>query len=381
MEKERRFTEIDLLRFLAALAVMLLHYGIRGFAAGDQVSPLHFPTLGPLVRYNYLGVNLFFMISGFVILMTAQGRSLRGFAISRIVRLYPAYWVCCTLTFVVILFFARDHIYTSLPRYLANMTMLNGFVNVGSIDGPYWTLCTEMKFYILMGLLVATSQLRYVEYYLGAWLAVSSIHLAYPSPALGYLLIPEYSAYFIAGSVFYLLHRQGVTGYRAFLLAASFVVAIAADAGTLIEKSYWYRMAFSVPVLACIIAAFYAAFLAIALGRGWTSRWDSAFVFLGTISYPLYLLHNSIGMAIFNNLHGFVNRYVLLFGTAAAMIGLARLVHVHVERRFSPLLKSALEAQFPQWRGKTDRVPAMSPSSAPEPAGTGAGRYERGGPR
>ncbi len=74
------------------MAVMTLHYGIRGFAIGDHVSPLHFPTLGPLVRYNYLGVNLFLIISGFVILMSVQGKGVRGFIVSRATRLYPAYW-------------------------------------------------------------------------------------------------------------------------------------------------------------------------------------------------------------------------------------------------------------------------------------------------
>jgi peptidoglycan/LPS O-acetylase OafA/YrhL len=343
MKQESRFTEIDLLRFLAALAVMFLHYGIRGFAVDDRLSPLHFPVLGPLVKYNYLGVNLFFMISGFVILMTVQSKDVRGFFISRVVRLYPAYWVSCTLTFLVILLFARDQIYTSLSRYVANMTMLNGFFDIGGIDGVYWTLCVELKFYLLVGILLALKQIPRIDKYLGAWLLVSILHLQYPNPVLSYVFIPQYSAYFVAGAVFYLVHKEGFNRYRAFLLLASFVVALMNDIPVLLDKSLWYRMTFDIPWLVGIIGVFYLVFLAISTRKSSVSRWDPLFIYLGTLSYPLYLLHSKIGMAIFWNLDQYVNPHVLLIGTMVLMLCMARLIHVQVEKRFSPALKRLLE--------------------------------------
>lgn len=97
-----RVNEIDLLRFLAALAVVFFHYSFRGYAA-DGLSVMSYPLLASVSKYGYLGVELFFMISGFVILMTAAHAGLRDFVISRVVRLYPAFWACCTVTFLVIL--------------------------------------------------------------------------------------------------------------------------------------------------------------------------------------------------------------------------------------------------------------------------------------
>jgi peptidoglycan/LPS O-acetylase OafA/YrhL len=342
---ESRFAEVDLLRFLAALAVMLLHYGIRGFGLNDHVSPLHFPVLGPLVRYNYLGVNLFFIISGFVILMSVQGRDLRGFAISRATRLYPAFWFCCTLTFLVILAFARDEIHTSLPRYVLNLTMLNELFGIGGIDGPYWTLLVEIKFYCMVAVLVALRQLGRMERYLGAWLAISAIYLVLPSRAVELLLIPGYSAYFIAGCLFFLMHKDGVSACRIVLLAASFVVAIAYDARILLDKWVWYGLPFSLATLVMVIGAFYLFFLFMVLRkRPRPSRRSAVYLLLGTLSYPLYLLHNNIGMAIFINLHGHVNRYVLLAGTCLFMLALARVVHVQVEKRYAPVLRRMLKA-------------------------------------
>lgn len=358
MKQEARFTEIDLLRFLAALAVMLLHYGIRGFAEGDNLSPLHFPVLGPLVKYNYLGVNLFFMISGFVILMTAQGKGLRDFFISRVVRLYPAYWFCCTLTFVVILLFASDQIYTSWPRYLLNLTMLNGFVNIGGIDGVYWTLCVELKFYLLVGVLMACGQLPVIERYLGVWLAVCALHTAFPVAAIEYALIPQYGAFFIAGAVFFLVHQQGFSRYRIALLLGSFMVALMHEIPMLIDRSVWYRLEFSVASLVVIISVFYLAFVWIAVRKSSGSRYAPLFVWLGTLSYPLYLLHNKIGMAIFHNLDAYVNRYVLLVGAIMAMLLLSHLVHQQVEKRFSPRLRKFLRERLPGGERRGGAPPA-----------------------
>ncbi len=138
-----RVNEIDLLRFIAAMAVVFFHYSFRGYAAG--VMPvMPYPAFAPLSKYGYLGVELFFMISGFVILMTAAGGSLRKFLVSRIVRLYLAFWACCTLTFAVTAASGDPRFSTTMGHYLGNMTMLSGFFGVPLIDGAYCSLLVEL---------------------------------------------------------------------------------------------------------------------------------------------------------------------------------------------------------------------------------------------
>ena len=66
-----RFYEIDLLRFVAAFAVVLFHYTFRG-AAGEAFTSVAYPELAGITKYGCLGVDLFFIISGFVILMTSR---------------------------------------------------------------------------------------------------------------------------------------------------------------------------------------------------------------------------------------------------------------------------------------------------------------------
>ena len=65
-----RFYEIDLLRFLSAVSVVLYHYAFRAYSQGNY-SPVDFPVLGQFTRYGWRGVELFFIITGYLVLMSA----------------------------------------------------------------------------------------------------------------------------------------------------------------------------------------------------------------------------------------------------------------------------------------------------------------------
>lgn len=344
-----RLADLDILRFFAAICVVFLHYGVRGFAAGDIVSPLHFPTFGPLVKYNYLAVDLFFMISGFVILMSASGgRGWKAFAASRIVRLLPAYWVSCSMTFFVVYFFARGAIYTSVGRYLLNMTMLNGLFGIGPIDGPYWTLLIEIKFYIVVGCLLAIRRLDSI-YIVGVfWIALSALNFLIPLNFIEGALFLDYAPFFISGIVFYLVYDNGWRlSYVAALVAAIFT-GYEYETRILAEKALHYGLPFDRSVLLCILLAFNVVFSLIASGMSLpvSSKARVWFGVLGAISYPLYLLHNNIGMVIFNRFSDDQHRWFWLFIVILMVAGLSYIVHRYFERPISRRLRSYLNARL-----------------------------------
>ena len=78
MGNTKKLYQIDLFRFFAALNVVLFHYTFRGHKA-DNMSILRIPLLGEYFKYGYLGVYLFFIISGFVIILSIEHNNLLDF--------------------------------------------------------------------------------------------------------------------------------------------------------------------------------------------------------------------------------------------------------------------------------------------------------------
>lgn len=342
-----RFYEIDLLRFLAALSVVFYHYTYRGYAVG-RVIPIAFPSLAPFTKYGYLGVELFFIISGYVVLLSAQGKTVQQFFRSRITRLYPAFWVACTATFVVERLWGAgldSSLAASFGQFLFNMTMLHEFFGITSVDGAYWSLAVEITFYFLVSLLIAYRLMRHINLMLSLWLlyvvaAALSLHVGplQPAPAFTHLFFPAYAPYFIAGMLFYLLQKaEGRTPFRYGLLAVAYLLALYNELNQAKVLAASYHEPFSPVVVAGAITLFFVVFLLIVfqkvnLNRFTWLKWP------GALTYPLYLLHENIGYVLFNRAGSLANKYLLLGGTILTMIGLAYLLHVLVEKPMSKRL-------------------------------------------
>jgi peptidoglycan/LPS O-acetylase OafA/YrhL len=337
-----RFYEIDLLRFLAALSVVFFHYTFRGYMEGNY-NPLVFPKLAPYTKYGILGVELFFIISGYVILLSTQGKTVRQFFVSRIMRLYPAFWVACSLTFLVTLLWGTKPMDTHMSGYLRpdaiqyiyNMTMLHSFLGITDLDGSYWSLAVEITFYFLISLVLSYKLMRHLDWLLGLWLLLTIL------PATGKngtpfasLLIFGYASYFVAGMLFYLMQQpNGRTPLRYALLGASYLLALHSALGKVKALSGFYHSDFSPIATVALITVFFVVFALIAWRKlTLSSPWLGT---LGTLTYPLYLIHGHIGYIIFWRLGTFVNKYVLLGATVFLMLGIAYFVHVLVEKRYS----------------------------------------------
>lgn len=119
-----RLYALDGLRLLAAVGVVLYHFTARWSQVWGEEPGEVFPETGPAVIYGVLGPEQFFVISGFVILMTAWGRDVRHVIASRVARLYPAYWLALLATSVLLLFVWPAGKDISVVEALVNTTML-----------------------------------------------------------------------------------------------------------------------------------------------------------------------------------------------------------------------------------------------------------------
>jgi peptidoglycan/LPS O-acetylase OafA/YrhL len=340
-----RLYEIDLLRITAALAVVVYHYTFSGYAR--HLTSVAYPALSLVTRYGYLGVDMFFTISGFVVLLSAWGRRPHEFVISRIIRLYPAYWAAVTITAIVAITLSRGLFKISLVQYVANLTMLNAVAHIANVDVVYWTLYAEIRFYLLVFVLtwIGISRTR-VSTLLWLWLAATAVieaRVLPPGPAatIDVLVQSQWSHYFIAGMALCLAYRGGMSWPLGTILVLCYGNAAyqAINFGHLVSRRYHQPL--SSAVIAVVITVIFAVMTLIALrvtrrlGRPW-------FAVAGALTYPLYLVHAYIGFVLFNLLGRAVSRWVLLAVMVAGMAGAAYAIHQLVERKAAPRLKRAL---------------------------------------
>lgn len=337
-----RVNEIDLMRFFAAISVVLFHYAFRGYAA-DDYSPMPYPLLAPFAKYGYLGVELFFMVSGFVILMTASSGSLRKFFVSRVTRLYPAFWVSCTMTFLAILTMGGERFHTGVSQYLVNMTLLSEFVRVPSIDGVYWSLFVELKFYALVALVLVAGRIHHAQPLLFVWLLLALSQAIYPIGALRYFLITDSAAYFIAGAIAYLVWSSGLSLARIGIFVAAWLLAMYQAVDSIPGFDRHYNESLNSTVVIGIVSAFFLILFLVSVRKsGWFAR--RQWLVVGALTYPLYLIHQEIGYMLIGAAYPALNPHAVLWGTVVLMLMAAYSIHLFVERRTAPRLRRVLIA-------------------------------------
>lgn len=340
-----RINEIDLFRFVAAMAVLIFHYAFRGHAF-DDLSVMSYPWLVPVAKYGYLGVQFFFMISGFVIFMTATNASLTSFIRSRIIRLYPAFWACCTITFFVITVADDPRFTASISQYLLNMTMASGFFEQPSIDGAYWSIFVEIRFYILIAIILLFKQIKHAEYFMLAWLIYTAKTLVFGEDRLSIYLISNYAPYFIAGASLFLVRKNGISKLRTATICGAFCLSLnqALTQAQIITPTF--KSEINLLVVTTIIVCLFIAMTLSALqktGAIGRKNWST----VGALTYPLYLLHQFIGYIIFNKFYSTINIHALFFGTILLMILMAYSINKLIENPASSKLYHLMKKTQP----------------------------------
>ena len=344
--KERLY-HIDLLRFIAAIYVLIHHYGFRGHIK-DDLSIISFPEIESMSKYGYLGVDLFFMISGFVILLTALKSNLIDFCISRISRLYPAYWVCVIITSIVIIFYGGERYSVTAEQILINLTMLNGFLGIKNVDGVYWSLLVELKFYFIVGFILFFNGAKHIKTLAPALLTIPILQLILPfseAPMalkiLYYFTFPEWISYFIAGMFFFMMksEKQFIRNIVPLIICYAISLKYAFIKGA--QQSEYYGVEFSNWTIAILITLFYAFMLLLSLEK-LNFLNQKSFLALGVLTYPLYLIHQFIGYIIFNNLNNVTNKWLLLLIVTSLMLVSSYVINKLFEKPLGKYLRKSL---------------------------------------
>lgn len=367
-----RLVALDGLRFAAAVGVLLYHYAVRDSQAWGRPPSEVFPGLGEWLVYAALGPELFFVISGFVILMTAWGRSVPQVAASRVARLYPAYWASVLLTGALLLWLWPDGKDVTPGQVAVNLTMLQSLVDVGNVDGVYWTLWTELRFYALVLVLVAIGiTRRRVLAFAVLWPTAALLADAAGPPWLREVLISGYAPLFAAGMVLYVILRDGHSRGAWWLVAANTAASVwLVVPHQLAQQARNTAQSPSPVVLGALVVVCVALVAVVTLTPVARLRWRWLTT-VGALTYPLYLLHEHWGWWVIAHVRDVVPVPVAFALATAFSVALAVAVHHVVERRLGPPLRSGVQRGLERLSA---RAGAVSRSAARRPAPRAATR-------
>lgn len=289
----------------------------------------------PSIAFGKYGVQLFFLISGFVIFMTLERtRGAMEFVVSRFSRLFPAYWAAMAITASVIYTVGLSGQRLQMDDLLLNVTMVQDFLGAEELDGSYWTLQIELFFYVQMLFWFVLGQLGRIRWIIGGWLLLAALsgwleksgwHFPY---AMRELLILRHIPFFAMGILFYRLRTRPAEWRGNAALIALALLAIGIGQKPLML------------LIAVVCCAIFVAFV-----RGWLRFLDrSPFILVGGISYTLYLVHQAVGfVAIYRLEHAGVPAWAAVLLSMALAFALATALHRVVE-------KPAMEWIRAEWR-------------------------------
>ncbi|MFE3633778.1 acyltransferase family protein [Streptomyces sp. NPDC059168] len=343
-----RLHALDGLRLVAALMVCLYHYAGRGGTVSESwhQSPSHvFPTLSQVAAYGCLGVQFFFVISGFVICMSSWGRGLGDFFRSRVARLYPAYWVALALVTGAALLLPAVVRAVRPDEFLVNLTMLQQPMGAPRVLGVCWTLWVEVRFYALFALFVVVRGVTYrrVVLFAAVWTLAAVVCRTSGNALTEQIVMPEYAPFFIGGLALYLIHRFGGDLLLWGIVAVSWLLGQSTATSGLWHPGAHGDFVRSPLVILLIVTLAFAAVAAVALG--WTRRADWPWLAAaGALTYPFYLVHEHLGWFVIRVLRRGLGlpAYPTLAATVLGMLLLAWLMHRFVEKPFGPRLRKAL---------------------------------------
>ncbi|UFH33903.1 acyltransferase [Chryseobacterium sp. C-71] len=342
-QKNNRILVLDGLRGFAIFLVFLFH--------GYYIWSKHYPfgdlyKDNILVKYGDLGVQLFFLISGFVILMSMEKTTgFIKFIKKRWVRLFPSMIICSVIIYATAGFFSERPLgIPELKSLIPGVLFIDEGVleRVFKTDFPvlessFWSLYIEVKFYVIFGLLYYWFKRKiallgiFVIYLLAVTYQILEFHQLLPLYLLkfkAYIGNFVYFGWFVAGALIYIYYQERKKKYL-----VAFIVA------TICAMFYMYKLQDFVRnvYLMILVFIFVGSLFWKPMERLFSMKF---FTFIGFISYPVYLLHENMMVAMMVKLNDYIGLpyAVLPIFSFAFVIPIAYVVAAYLE----PILQKYL---------------------------------------
>lgn len=346
---------IELLRILAALLVVAAHY-----------LPEATQNLG-VARFAYTGVDLFFVITGYVFARNLSHGigHLGAYALRRFFRIYPLY-VVALLAYVLVRLANGGHI-EHLGLHLLFLHTLESRDIAFFYNPAFWSLPPEVEFYLALPVLAVLVRRTGSVWWLVA--AAAALHIgvvSFITPAstqvtTPYLLsvhLPGLLIEFLLGSIAWLLARtltspwqswallaSGVGGW---LLLANAIPSVTPEAATTTDWVQWARQFPNVLAALCFAMMLVASVRLLGHLSGWPARWG---LWCGSLTYGVYLFHNA-ALQLLEPLRPVLGAWGLIAVCLIATLAVARLMNLVIENPAKALGRK-LSRRMQGWPGAT----------------------------
>lgn len=301
-----RMDWLDYARLICALWVMFDHYLYVALDPRISHGISDYGLATEIARFGPIALFVFFMTSGLVVTTIAERMKASTFVAQRFARIYPTLLLCLTITALVSIF-GPEKLQISPQQFIANLAINAPAFGYRYVDAVYWTLILEITFYAALTLVILSGLIKRLQVVVTAWVALQLLCSPWPWP------IPLFGRdyYFIAaGSVFALLYQRRNERWNMVLLAVSL--------GLCIRCAFIYANAyqFNPWIGAAGTIATFGLFLAMR-DRHFTLPFAQR---IGSLTYPLYLLHFHIGLILLYWWVNEGNKWLLVMGISATMI-------------------------------------------------------------
>jgi peptidoglycan/LPS O-acetylase OafA/YrhL len=335
----QRFALIDLLRYFAAMMVAIMHWGLE-LGPERMQGVYELPVIGFLIKNGSLGVDIFFLISGYVILETAMRKDSLDFLVARFIRLFPGLFISMTIVAIVSPKIVGNYQF-SVASYLHSIFLTYQASNISPLATQLWTLIFEIKFYgaVALVLLIFPKTFKSVKGILLLLLAwqvllgiVSVLNNNLFASYSHYLSLGKSGTLFAFGICLNLLSRN--LKELSFRNVATFGVTIYFGFQIFSGSFYGIRSA--------VLIACSSLLIFIARHIEFSKKITKVLQLLGLSSYLIYLLHEHLGtffMMLFQA-HVSDNLFVLILFSTLFITLSSLLIAYFIEKPIQELMKN-----------------------------------------
>lgn len=327
MQRQERLIVLDSFRAIAILTVLMFHYFTRWTFPKNDVSLYPYNDAYDFFEYGHLGVEFFFIISGFVIYFTLEKTT--GYLLfwkKRFLRLSPPILVASVLTYTVLLLFDYSGVFknsSQIKNFISSLTFLPpkllGNIFGGDwdyIDGSYWSLWPEVQFYFLSSSLFFIKKKKFSRNYIITSLVLIGLNSGvkflsskgneefvsanfFANYKLfvdeGFSLL-NYLAFFSLGFVIYIFYKKKIQKKRPSnieLLYFSFLTFFVLFVHGGLDEPLIVRIFYGLMILLFLLFVYLPRYLKIFENK--------LLIRIGLSSYFLYLIHQNIGVLFIYN--------------------------------------------------------------------------------